>query len=147
MYFFFFAVNARNKKTVTLCNFSFCCKSCKPAYTIYRKKKELHDVTVFLLRAFTAKKKITRLTAKIKKITRLDDFFVHTFTAKIKKLHDLTAKKQLPILLKMHACRRCAHLWPRSGRSAYVARAMGPPKALSLLFEGGSMAFGVCTNC
>ena len=38
------------------------------------------------------------------------------FTAKIKKLHDLTAKKQLPILLKMHACWRCAHLWPRSGR-------------------------------
>ena len=38
---------------------------------------------------------------KNKKITRLDDFFVHAFTAKIKKLHDLTAKKQLPILLKM----------------------------------------------
>ena len=32
-------------------------------------------------------------------------------TAKIKKLHNLTAKKQLPILLKMHACRQCTHLW------------------------------------
>ena len=48
---FFFAVNARNKKTVRPCNFFFfCCKSCKPAYTTYSKKK---------------------------KITRLDGFFVH----------------------------------------------------------------------
>ena len=53
---FFSAVNVQNKKTVTSCNFFFCCKSCKAAYTTYRKKK-LHDVTVFLLHAFTAKKK------------------------------------------------------------------------------------------
>ena len=29
----------------------------------------------------------------------------------------------------------------------YLARAMGPPKASNLLFVGGSMAFGVCTDC
>ena len=40
------------------------------------QKKKLHDLTVFLLRAFTTKKKITRLTAK-------------------KKLHDLPQKKKL----------------------------------------------------
>ena len=68
-------------------------------------------MTIFLLHAFTAKKKVTRLTAK--KITRCDDFFLHAFTAK-KKLHDLTAKKKLPILMKMHACRRCVHLWATS---------------------------------
>ena len=141
--FFFSAVNARNKKTVRSCNFFFAVSRVSRLTRLTAKKK-LHDLTVFLLRAFTAKKKITRFTAKIKKITRpdgffvtriysekkknyttyrknkkitrLDDFFVHAFTAKIKKLHDLTAKKQLPILLKMHACRRCAHLWPRSGR-------------------------------
>ena len=36
---------------------------------------------------------------------------------------------------------------PRSGHQAHIARAMGPPKASKLLFVGGSMAFGVCTNC
>ena len=56
--FFFFAVNACNQKTVRWCNFFFFrCKSCKPAYTTYSEKKKLHDYTVFLLRAFTAKKK------------------------------------------------------------------------------------------
>ena len=30
--------------------------------------------------------------------------------------------------------------------TAYVARAMGPPKASKLLFVGGSVAFGVRTN-
>ena len=41
--------------------FFFCCKSCKPAYTTYSEKKKLHDYTVFLLRAFTAKKKLHEL--------------------------------------------------------------------------------------
>ena len=56
--FFSFAVNACNKKTVRWCNFFFfAVRSCKPAYTTYSEKKKLHDYTVFLLRAFTAKKK------------------------------------------------------------------------------------------
>ena len=113
---FFFAVNARNKKTVRSCIFFFFAVSCVSRLTrLTARKKKLHDLTVFLLRAFTTKKTLHDLPQK-KRITRHDDFFVHAFTAKIRKLHDLTAKKQLPILLKMHACRRCAHLWPRSGR-------------------------------
>ena len=100
----------------------FCSKSCKPVTRIYCKKK-LHDLPQkkkitqcdnFFLHALTAKiKKLHDLTAK-KKITQCDNFFLHALTAKIKKLHDLTAKKQLPILLKMHACRQCAHLWDTS---------------------------------
>ena len=64
-------------------------------------------MTIFLLHTFAAKKIHDLLQNKI---TRCDDFFLHAFTAKMKKIHDLTAKKQLPILLKMHACRQCAHL-------------------------------------
>ena len=77
--------------------------------------KKNYTTRRFFCYTYLPQKKIARLTAK-KKITRRDDFFLHAFTAKIEKLHDLTAKKQLPILLNMHACRRCAHLWPRSGR-------------------------------
>ena len=60
----------------------------------YSKKKKLHDLTGFLLRAFTAKKKITRLTAK-KKITRPDGFFVTRIYSAKKKLHDLQQKKKI----------------------------------------------------
>ena len=77
-----------------------------------RVTKKSSSCVIFLLHAFTAKRKLHNLPQK--KITRCDDFFLHAFTAKIKKLHDLTAKKQLPILLKMHACRRCAHVWATS---------------------------------
>ena len=83
--FFFFAVNACNKKIVRSCNFFFCCKSCNFLFfavnarnkktvrscnffffavsrvsrltRLTAGKKKLHDYTVFLLRAFTAKKK------------------------------------------------------------------------------------------
>ena len=48
------------------------CKSCKPAYTTYSKKKKIHILTVFLLHAFTAEKKN------------------YTTYSKKKKLHDLT---------------------------------------------------------
>ena len=97
-----------------------------PSHAFTAKKKKLHglpqkkkitSVTIFLLHAFTAKK---NYTYRNKRITRCDDCFLHTFTAKIKRLHDLTPKKELPILLKMHACRQCAHLWATSdhgGRS------------------------------
>ena len=86
---------------------------------IYRKKK-LHDLTPkkitrcddFFVTRIYGKKNLHDLPPK--KITRCADFFLHTFTAKIKKLHDLTAKKELPNLLKMHACRQCAHLWATS---------------------------------
>ena len=53
-------------------------------------------------------------------------FFLHAFTAKIKELHDLTAKKQLPILLKMHACRQCVHLWATS--DFFSALGVGDPR-------------------
>ena len=113
---FFFPLQMRvTKKPSGRVIFFFCCKSCKPAYTTYSKKNFTRRDGFFVTRIYSGKKNYTTYR-KNKKITRLDDFFVHAFTAKIKKLHDLTAKKQLPILLKMHACRRCAHLWPRSGR-------------------------------
>ena len=54
----------------------FCGKSCKPVTRITAKKK-LHVLMIFLH---------TRLLQK--KVTQLDDFFVHAFTAK--KLHDVT---------------------------------------------------------
>ena len=109
-----------------------CCDSCDFFFAVshvslshaYTAKKKLHDVTIFLLHAFTAKKKLHNLPQK--NITRCDDFFLHTFAAKIKKLHDLTAKKELPILLKMHACRQCAHLWATSDFSP--ALGVGDPR-------------------
>ena len=52
---FFFAVNARNKKTVTSCNFFLA-----GSHDLQQKKK-VHDVTVFLVRAFTAEKKLHEL--------------------------------------------------------------------------------------
>ena len=72
-------------------------------------QKKMHDVMIFLLHAFTAKKNDT------------------TFR-KNKKLPDLTAKKELPILLKMHACRQCAHLWATSD-AAPRSEAVGTPQA------------------
>ena len=87
-------------------------KSCKPVTRIYRKNK-LHDLPQ-------------------KKITRCDNFFLHVFTAKIKKLHDLTAKKELPILLKMHACWQCAHLWATSD-AAPCSEAVGTPQAAGVM--------------
>ena len=56
--FFFLAVNACNKKTVRWCNFFFFAVSRVSRLTrLTAKKKKLHDYTFFLLRAFTAKKK------------------------------------------------------------------------------------------
>ena len=69
--FFFLAVNARNKKTAS-------------AYTTYSKKKKLHDLTVFLLHAFAAKKKNYTTYSRKKKITRPDGFLLHAFTAEKK---------------------------------------------------------------
>ena len=39
-----------------------------------------------------------------------------------------------------------AHESPCSGHWAHLARSMAPLKASKLLFAGGPMAFGVCTN-
>ena len=150
----------RVKKTVRSC------KLCKPAYTTYRKKKKLHDLTVFLLHAFTAKKKLHDLqqknflhdlqqkkitrrdgffvariysvktnytTYRKKKITRCDNFFLHVYTTKIQKLHDLTTKEELPILPKLPACRQCAHLWATSD-SAPRSIAVGTPQAAWVMY-------------
>ena len=54
----------------------------KTNYTTYSKKK-ITRPNFFLLHAFTAGKKNTRLTPK-KKITRPDGFLLHAFTAKKK---------------------------------------------------------------
>ena len=48
--FFLSAANARNQKTVTSCNFFFCCKSCIYANQKISRltaRKRLHDVTIF----------------------------------------------------------------------------------------------------
>ena len=60
-----------------------------------------------------------------KNITRCNNLFLPAFTAKMKRLHDLAAKKQLPILLKMHACRQCAH--PRATSDFSPRLALGTP--------------------
>ena len=84
---FFFAVDAYNKKIVQSCNF-FCGKSCKPVTRISAKNfSRLDD---FFVHAFTAEKKITRS----------DGFFVSRIyrkkknytTYRKKKLHDLPQK-------------------------------------------------------
>ena len=154
---FFFAVNARNKKTVRSCIFFFRCKSCKPAYTTYCKKTKItRPDGFFVTRIYSgkknyttySKKKITRpdgffvtriysekqnyTTYRKKKITRCDDFFLQAFTTKIQKLHDLTTKEELPILLKMPACRQCAHLWATSD-SAPRSEAVGTPEAAGVM--------------
>ena len=57
---FFFAGNACNQKIVKSCNFFFCGKCVynkKLGTRVYRKKKILHGFTIFLVHAFTAKKK------------------------------------------------------------------------------------------
>ena len=64
---FFFAVNACNKKIVQSCIF-FCGKSCKPVTRITAKKK-LHDLTIFFVRAFTAKKNYTTYRKEIANFT------------------------------------------------------------------------------
>ena len=110
------------------------------AFTAEKRITRLHN---FFVHAVTAKKItrcddffVTRIYCKKKlhnlpqkKITRCDNFFLHAFTAKIKKLHDLTTKKQLPILLKMHACRQCVHLWATSDGSP--ALGVGGPRECS----------------
>ena len=80
---FFFLPSMRVTKKSSSRVIFFCGKSCKPVIRIYRKKK-IHDVTIFLLHAFTAKKNLHALPQK--NITRCDDFFLHAFTAKIKKI-------------------------------------------------------------
>ena len=87
---FFFAVNARNKKTVWSCNFFF---PAVTAYTTYSKKKKLHDLTVFLLRAFTAKKKNYTTYSKKKDYTTIR-FFCYAHLQRKKKITRLTAKKK-----------------------------------------------------
>ena len=59
----------------------FCGKSYKPVTHIYRKKK-LHNVTIFLLHAFTAEKKYT--TYRKKKLHNVTIFLLQAFTAKKK---------------------------------------------------------------
>ena len=72
------------KKPYSRVIFFFRRKSCKPAYTTYSKKKKLHDLTVFLLRTFTAKKKDYTTYSKKKKLHDLTVFLLRAFTAKKK---------------------------------------------------------------
>ena len=92
----------------------FCGKSCKPVTRITTKK--ITRLDGFFVHAFTAKK-ITRLDALYTHLQPKNytacNFFCYTHLLP-KNLHDLTGKKQIPILLKMHACRQCAHLWATS---------------------------------
>ena len=82
------------KKPYSRVIFFFRSKSCKPVYTTYSKKKKLPDLTVFLLRTFTAKKKNYTTYSKKKKITRPDGFFVTRVYSEKKKLHELQQKKK-----------------------------------------------------
>ena len=122
---FFWREMCVTKKIVQPCNFFFAVSHVSPSHALPQTKN--YTTRHFFVHAY--RKKNTRrddffpythlpqnknYTTYRKKITRSGDFFLHTVTAKVKKLHDLTAKKQLPILLKMHACRQCAHLWATS---------------------------------
>ena len=99
---FFFAVNARNKKTVRPCNFFFAVSRVSRVTRLTAKKKITRCDGFFVTRIYSGKKKLHDLPQK-KKITRCDDFFLHAFTTKIQKLHNLTTKEELSILLK-NAC-------------------------------------------
>ena len=80
-------------------------------------QKKIHNV-IYL------KKKLHDLPRK--KMTRCDDFSNTRLPQKLKNLQDVTAKKQLPILRKMHARRRCAHLWATS--DFFAALGVGDPR-------------------
>ena len=144
----------RVTKKSTSCEIFFCGTSCKPVTHIYRKEKITRRDDFFVTRIYREKKNYTTYRKKKirhvtiffphlpqkkklrdlpqKKITRCDDFFLRAFTTKAKKLQDLTTEKELPILLKMHACRQCAHLWATSD-SAPCSEAVGTAQAAGVM--------------
>ena len=71
------------------------CKSCKPAYTTYSKKKKITPPDGFFVTRIYSEKKNYTTYSKKKKITRPDGFFVTRIYSEKKKLHDLQQKKKL----------------------------------------------------
>ena len=81
------------KKPYSRVIFFFRCKSCKPPYTTYSKKKKItRPDGFFVTRIYSEKKKLHDLQPK-KKIHDLTVFLLHAFTAKKNNYTTYSQKK------------------------------------------------------